>query len=91
MKKRRKITAIILTMVLVFVTATSAFASETCVKQNGTEKVCYSDETIVTAENVLYILDDLGIEHGKLVGTDNAKIDEYTVADLKQALFGVSE
>lgn len=52
-------------------------------------KTKYSDDIIVTEENVLEILDDFGIEHSEIIYSPEKVISNYTVADLREALLAV--
>ena len=46
----------------------------------------FSDDTIVTEDNILEILDFLNIEHGGIEYVDGVNAAEYTVGELKEAL-----
>lgn len=49
-------------------------------------KTKYSDDTVVTKDNVLEILDDFGIEHSGIIYSEDESACDYTVAELREAL-----
>ena len=51
------------------------------------QKQVFSDDTVVTEDNILDILDSLRVKHGELEKADgNLVMRDYTVKDLKKAL-----
>lgn len=78
-----------LAIVLVAVTVMGIALNKNYVKSkaDGSDNdQSFSDDTIVTEDNILEILDFLNIEHGGIEYVDGANVAEYTVGDLKQAL-----
>lgn len=78
-----------LAIVLVAVTVMGIALNKNYVKSkaDGSDKdQSFSDDTIVTEDNILEILDFLNIEHGGIEYVDGVNAAEYTVGDLKQAL-----
>lgn len=81
---------IIKTLAIVLVAAVMGVAcNKNFVKSKADSKQSFSDDTVVTEDNILGILDSLNIEHGELEYVDGINMEEYTVADLKKALGGV--
>ena len=90
LKKFMKKSIIIKTLAIVLVAAVmGVVCNKNFVKSKADSKQSFSDDTVVTEDNILEILDSLNIEHGELEYVDGINMEEYTVADLKKALGGV--
>ena len=78
-----------LAIVLVAVTVMGIALNKNYVKSkaDGSDKdQSFSDDTIVTEDNILEILDFLNIEHGEIEYVDGVNAAEDTVGELKEAL-----
>ena len=90
LKKFMKKSIIIKTLAIVLVAAVmGVVCNKNFVKSKADSKQSFSDDTVVTEDNILGILDSLNIEHGEIEYVDGINMEEYTVADLKKALGGV--
>lgn len=49
----------------------------------------YPDDTIITAENLVDVLDSLGVSHGKVIYTNSTKSLKFTVGELKSELLSL--
>ncbi len=82
--KKKILSMIVVALLVATFCPLNAFAME-----NNNEPVMstrYSDETIVTKDNILKILDDFGIEHSEFIYSNETAVEEYTVGELREAL-----
>lgn len=84
---KKVIAEIILVMVVLLMMAGNSYA--TINDTTNAMITSYANDTIVTKENVLEILDDFGIDHGDIIYSDEENDFNYTVADLREALLKI--
>ncbi|MGN0241869.1 MAG: hypothetical protein ACI4CS_09305 [Candidatus Weimeria sp.] len=80
---RKKIIVVLLSAVMLCTAAPVSANAETLDSYSAKE---YSDNTVVTSDNIEGILDSLGIEHGSFIYDPTVDVKSYTVKELKNIL-----
>ena len=81
LKNRKKYVVCIISllmMIMLFVFSNSSKAAET--------KEKFTDDTIITKENIFEVLEELQVEYETIEKNDDLYVEEYTMKDLKNAL-----
>lgn len=90
MNKIKACTVIMSALIAVSVAPVSANANNLDLETESYPEVKeYSDNTVVTVDNIEDVLDSLGVEHGEVEYDHTVDTPSYTVGELKSALSGL--
>lgn len=82
----KKFTAIVLVLLLFLFTASLAFASTTTATDSDHQTFTFSQDTVITEDNMINILKYYGLDPSAIVKNDRPVTGDVTVRDLEKAI-----